>query len=61
MSPFKSSLIELIDNLFFAEKNVSADKAYIRMKRMTIDQPNEEFGSGKATYFELRNSSSKMN
>ena len=35
MSPFKSSLIELIDNLFFAEKNVSADKAYIRMKRMT--------------------------
>ena len=40
MSPFKSSLIELIDNLFFAEKNVSADKAYIRMKRMTSPTKN---------------------
>ena len=42
MSPFKSSLIELIDNLFFAEKNVSADKAYIRMKRMTSPMKNPE-------------------
>ena len=40
MPPFKSSLIELIDNLFFAEKNVSADKAYIRMKRMTSPTKN---------------------
>ena len=63
--PFKASIIDLIDELFFAEHDTKADKAYIRMKKMICPYcpitPSKNSVPDKLRILKFKTESSKVN
>ena len=62
---FKASIIDLIDELLFAEDDTKADKAYIRMKKMICPYcpitPSKNSVPDKLRILKFKTESSKVN